>query len=233
MSDHLTTDWPFFFVHIMKTAGMTFNAHIANNFARAEIYPGEDDTTGVDYWVIDRLRAATATPRPDIRMWHGHFPFFVTAFVPEALTLTVLRHPVDRTVSLLNQQVALNHPDKTIEELYDDPTVFQRMVHEHQTKMFAMSDSDGINAWTQPFSVDDVAFALARERIETVDLLGFQEEFGTFLRALHERWNWRIESLPDRNTAGEDLVVSDTFRRRIVDDNPYDMALYEFARGRR
>lgn len=233
MSDHLTTDRPFFFVHIMKTAGMTFNAHIANNFARAEIYPGEDDTTGVDYWVVDNLRAATATPRPEIRMWHGHFPFFVTEFVPEALTLAVLRDPVARTVSLLNQQVNLNHPDSTIEELYDDPLVNQRMVHEHQTKMFAMSDSDGINAWTQPFEVDDAAFELAKQRVAGVDLLGFQEEFEVFLATLHERWNWRIDALDDRNTAGGEVAVSSAFRARIVADNPYDMALYEFARGLR
>ena len=52
MSDHLTTDRPFFFVHIMKTAGLTFNAHIRNNFERHEIYPGEDDQTGADYFVV-------------------------------------------------------------------------------------------------------------------------------------------------------------------------------------
>lgn len=231
MSSHLTTDRPFFFVHIMKTAGMTFNAHIENNFDRGAIYPGEEDQTGVDYWVVDRLREATATPRPDIRLWHGHFPFFVTEFVPEAITLSVVREPVARTVSLLNQQVLLNHPDKTIEELYDDPVVNQRMVHEHQTKMFAMGPDDGINAWTQPFDVDDAAFAAAKRRIASVDLLGFQERFDEFLDQLHERWNWRIDRLEDRNTAAQSASVPESFRRRIVDDNPYDMALYEFARS--
>lgn len=38
MSDYLTTDRPFFFVHIMETAGMTFNAHIRNNFDRSAVY---------------------------------------------------------------------------------------------------------------------------------------------------------------------------------------------------
>lgn len=231
MSEHLTTDRPFFFVHIMKTAGMTFNAHIANNFTRDQIFPGEDDTTGVDYWVVNRLRAATAEPRPGIRLWHGHFPFFVTEFVPDAITLAVMREPVARTISLLNQQRVLNHPDATIEELYDDPQINQRMVGEHQTKMFAMSDSDGINAWTQPFDVDDAAFELAKQRVASVDLLGFQEDFDEFLGALHDRWNWRIHDVDDRNTAAEPIEVDDAFRARIVADNPYDMALYEFARA--
>ncbi|GJM37164.1 MAG: hypothetical protein DHS20C19_05310 [Acidimicrobiales bacterium] len=231
MSDHLTTDRPFFFVHIMKTAGMTFNAHIANNFARDAVYPGEDDTTGVDYWVINNLRAATARPRPDIRLWHGHFPFFVTEFVPDAITLAVMREPVARTVSLLNQQRVQNHPDRTIEELYDDALINQRMVGEHQTRMFAMSNSDGINAWTQPFAVDDAAFELAKQRVGSVDLLGFQEDFDGFLAALHDRWNWRIDRLDDRNTATEAIEIDDAFRARIVADNPYDMALYEFARA--
>ena len=101
----------------------------------------------------------------------------------------------------------------------------------HQTKMFAMSDSDGINAWTQPFDVDDAAFELAKQRVASVDLLGFQEDFGAFLDALVQRWNWRIDDLDDRNTAPEPVDISDEFRARIVADNPYDMAFYEFARS--
>jgi hypothetical protein len=202
VSDHLTTDRPFFFVHIMKTAGMTFNAHIRNNFDRSAVYPGEDDQTGADYFVIGRLRNAIAE-RDGIRLWHGHFPYFVTELVPNAHTLCVLRDPVVRTISLLRQQLELNHPEASIEGLYDTPEVFRRTVREHQTKIFAMRSDEDIKAYTQPLLIDDERFEAAKERIASVELLGFQEDFNSFLGELERRWNWRIDTVPDRNTATE------------------------------
>lgn len=221
----------FFFVHIMKTAGMSFNKHIQNNFPRETIYPGAADATGVDYWVINKLAEAAVAQRDEIKLWHGHFPFFVTEFVPDAITLSVLREPVARIVSLIDQHRRLNTTDKTIEEIYEDPTVFPRTIHEHQTKMFAMPNGAGINAWTQPYPIDDEAFAAAKERLATVDLLGFQEDFDTFLGQLETRWNWRIEPVERVNSAEERPVISAAFRERIINDNPYDMAFYEFARS--
>lgn len=224
---------PFFFVHVMKTAGMTFNAHIRANFAAEETYPGPDDTTGVDYWVIDRLRAAVAERRDEVRIWRGHFPFFVTDLVPEAITLSMLREPVARTVSLIDQHRRLNAPELTIEEVYDDPTVFARTVHNHQTKIFAMRDDDGINAWTQSIPLDEERLAHAKARVLEVDLLGFQEEFDRFLGELERRWKWRIEPQARVNAADERPVISEAFRQRIIEDNAMDMELYEFARSHR
>ncbi|MEZ5247354.1 MAG: hypothetical protein R2707_19865 [Acidimicrobiales bacterium] len=231
MGDGPTTDRPFFFVHVMKTAGMTFNAHIHNNFARAAIYPGADDLTGVDYWVVDRLREAVRTRRHEIRLWHGHFPYFVTDLVPESITLSVLREPVARTISLIDQHRRLQAPEKTIEEIYEDPLVFSRTILDHQTKIFSMAESDNINAWTQSIDVDEARLEAAKARLGEIDVLGFQETFDEFLATLDMRWGWRIEPVDRVNSADEKPVVSESFRQRIIDDNRFDMELYEFARS--
>lgn len=222
---------PYFFVHVMKTAGMTFNHHIKNNFPRDTIYPGADDLTGVDYWVVDRLRAAVAERADEIRLWHGHFPYFVTDLLPNAITLSVLREPVARIVSLLDQHRRQNAPELDLEEIYDDPLVFRRTVLDHQTKIFSMTEDDEINAWTQHIDVDDRRFEMAKARLGEVDLLGFQEDFDSFLATLRDRWGWTIQPVERVNTADERPVVSDAFRRRIIEDNAYDMAFYEFARS--
>lgn len=231
MSDGPSTERPFFFVHVMKTAGMTFNEHIRNNFPAEVIYPGPDDLTGVDYWVIKNLRAAVTDRRAEIRLWHGHFPYFVTDLVPEAITLSVIREPVARIVSLIDQHRRLQEPDKTIEEIYEDPTVFTRTVLDHQTKIFSMVESDNINAWTQPIDVDAARLEIAKTRLGELDLLGFQERFDDFLQALASRWSWKILPVERVNSAEEKPVVSDTFRRKIIDDNQFDMELYEYARA--
>lgn len=231
MGEGPDADRPFFFVHVMKTAGMSFNAHIHDNFPRATVYPGADDLTGVDYWVIERLRAAVQERRDEIRLWHGHFPYFVTDLLPEAITLTVLREPVARTVSLLEQIRREHQPDTPIEAIYEDPAVFRGRVLDHQTKVFSMTADDGVNAWFQPIDVDEDRLALAKARLGEVDLLGFQEQFDRFLDALVRRWNWRIRPRERANAGTGRPVISEAFRRRIIEDNRFDMELYEFARS--
>ena len=124
----------------MKTAGMTFNRHIRANFPADAVYPGPDDT-GVGYWVIERLREAVRTQRDGVRVWRGHFPYFVARWVPEAVTLTLLREPVARTVSLLEQRQALEFPDRSLEELYEDPGFRARELGNHQTKIFSLAEA--------------------------------------------------------------------------------------------
>lgn len=231
MDEGPAADRPYFFVHVMKTAGMSFNAHIHDNFPRDAIFPGADDLTGVDYWVIERLRAAVRDRRNAIRLWHGHFPYFVTDLLPEAITLSVLREPVARTVSLLDQIRREHRPDTPIEAIYEDPAVFRGRVLDHQTKVFSMTDDDGVNAWFQPIDVDEARLESAKARLGEVDLLGFQEHFDTFLQELVRRWNWRIRPRQRANAGTQPPVVSAAFRRRIVEDNRFDMELYEFARS--
>ena len=136
MSERRSWPRPFFFVHVMKTAGMTLNRHIDANFAPDECYPTDHDRP-MDYMVIKRLREAIEERGDRVRLWRGHFPYFVTAMVPDAVTMTILREPVARTLSMLAQYRARNEPDKTLEAVYDDPRVNDRMLRNHQTKVFS------------------------------------------------------------------------------------------------
>ena len=230
MAEGLDRSRPYFFVHVMKTAGLTFNEHIRRNFAPEEIFPGPDDPDAVGYWVIERLRETVAEPHEHIRLFHGHFPFFVTDLVPEAVTLSVLREPVARTVSLLEMRRIQDMPDKTIEEVYEDHLVFGREIHNHQTKIFSLREADDAKTWVHVIDLDRDRLDVARANLARLDLLGFQERFDDFLAAVRDRYGWRIDPIDRVNTASRTPAVSDAFRRRIAEDNPLDMELYDWAR---
>ena len=220
----------FFFVHVMKTAGMTFNRYIDANFFPDEIYPGPDgDPTGADYWVIARLRAAVEERVDRVRLWRGHFPYFVTDLVPGAITLSLMREPVARTLSQLDNHRRGHAPDADLEELYEDRLINGRMIRNHQTKIFSMTEADGPSTCWHIMKLDRERLTAAQSTLERVDVLGFQEEFEVFLRRLEHRYNWRIEHVDDVNV-GDEPRVSESFRRRIAEENALDVELYEYAR---
>lgn len=232
MTDGPDRSRPYFFVHVMKTAGLSFNEHIRANFAPEEIFPGPDDPDAVGYWVIEKVREAVARPHDHIRLFHGHFPFFVTDLVPDAVTLSLLREPVARTLSLLEMRRMQDMPDRTIEEVYDDPTVFGREIHNHQTKIFSLSEADDAKTWVHVIDLDPDRVEVAKATLERVDVLGFQERFDDFLGELRDRYGWRIDRPARVNVASRKPVVADAFRRRIAEDNALDMELYDWARSR-
>jgi hypothetical protein len=220
---------PFFFVHVMKTAGMTLNRHMNTNFAPDQRYPTDGDRA-MDYMMINRLHDAIAERGERVRVWRGHFPFYVTALVPDAITMTILREPVARTLSMLAQYRARNEPDKTLEAVYDDPKVCDRMLRNHQTRVFSFTEADEPPTYLKVIDLDAARLAAAKATLERVDLLGVQEEFPKFLDALEHRFDWQIDAIEDIHV-GPETTVPESLRRRIREDTLLDAELYEHARG--
>ena len=93
----------------MKTAGTTFVQSLREQFPGAAIYPSRgtdwDSPTDVEaYLSIDRLLGLDAARTEQICIYTGHFPYMVRDLIdPSLLTLTLLRDPVERTISVLKQ----------------------------------------------------------------------------------------------------------------------------------
>jgi len=219
----------FFFVHVMKTAGLSLGEHIDANFPPEQRYPTPGDPP-LDYMVINALRVAVDARRDEVRLWRGHFPFFVTSFVPEAVTLSIVREPVARTISMLAQYRLQNLPDLTLEAVYDDEYVQSRMLGNHQTKVFSMREEDAAGTYLKPIEIDERRLAAAKVNLGRVDLLGVTERFSSFVQQLHERYGWRIAEMP-RVNIGESVEISPSLRQRIVTDTSLDAELYEHALG--
>ena len=177
------TDVPqprYFFIHVMKTGGRTLQRHFRGNFELDEIYPyGKLDIRydGDQVDIRHHLRVVPAATCPQkrvrrIRVYSGHFPYVASELLGGDFTrLTVLRDPVERTISLLRQfrrkdpwadpEPPAQRPMEglTLEQVYENPFVFEPLVHNHQTKIFSMTADDPLDTYMDVIHVDDKRLA--------------------------------------------------------------------------
>jgi hypothetical protein len=243
----------FFFIHMMKTGGTTISLYLRARYDRATLFPNRELDINLDgRRLLDRhhLRLAYVLGLPEerrrrIRGYTGHFPFLAGDLLGGGFaTLTILRDPVDRTLSLLRQlqrrpwtepsgRAGALSGSETLEALYEHPDVFEPLVHNHQTKIFAMTAADEPSGYMQVIDIDDARLAVAKANLDTVDVVGLTEEFGRLLDDLDARFGWRVPRDSRANVTPEDVRTppSRDLVRRIEEDNAFDYEFYEYARG--
>lgn len=225
-------DSTFFFLHVMKTAGSTFGQHLRRNFAVHEMYPRGDGSSGPGaYFQIAMLAALTEEERARVRLFRGHFPYAAAAAygAPDQTVITILREPVARTVSLLTREQAIRQPGRPLEDIYSDFLYYKRFVHNHMTKVFSMQLEDGPLAFFSPVPVNRQRLLDAKQNLERIDLIGFQDSLSDLIDEVRSRFGWRIEPVEDQKVS-RGVEVSESFRERIALDNALDIELYQFAR---
>lgn len=231
----LTGQQRFFFVHVMKTAGATLRERVSANFDPEARYPNWKIDPPDAYFDIDRLRSLPPERQSCIRLYVGHFPYVVSELVGEVVTVTLLRDPVERTLSLLKQRSREHEVGRGLEEIYDglideyDGLRFKRLAGNHQTKIFAMRESDRLHNYMDPIELDLERVEIARRSLSRVDVIGFQEELPRFYRELSDRFGFSFEEVEDRHVSPP-IEVPESFRDRIAADVALDSEFYEFAR---
>lgn len=224
-----------FFVHVMKTGGTTFVQHIEANFRPEEMYPGVE--RGAErrraYYMIDELRALPEGRRRVIKAYVGHFPFVASTLVGVDLaTFTILREPVERTVSVLRH--CKRHVDRlrdlSLEEIYEDGYVFPMQIHNYQVKQFAMTTDDKLESHFDVIDIDDHRLEIARANLDRVDVLGLHEHYDEFVGAMQHRFDWQCGPVANMRVSTEEWDVSSDFRQRIASDNAAELSFYEYAR---
>jgi hypothetical protein len=223
----------FFFLHVMKTGGTTFDWHMRANFRPEELYPNRaiDTPRFVLYYDIERLLSLPEERRRQVRIYRGHFPFVVSDLLSGGLVrLTILRDPVERTISFLNhwKRIQPGLARMSLEEIYDTTPDKQTHILNHQAKLFAMTLEDKPTSFLDRVVVDDARLAIAKENLRRVDVIGLQPHYDRFLAELSDRYGWRIGRVAKQETS-ERTVVSSSFRRRIARENAADVAFYEYA----
>jgi hypothetical protein len=239
-----------FFVHVMKTGGSTLKEALRATLDPAEVYPGQDDLTyrepgrlGFRHFTIAHLMSVPDERRRRIRLYMGHFPYVVRDLLGgDLVTLSVLRHPVERTISLLRQLKRgttwvnatrrLPMSSLTLEEIYEHERVYPRLIRNHQTKIFSMTLADQPEGYMQVIDIDEARLAHAKDNLAALEVLGLTERYDDFLDDVAARFGWHVGRDVRLNEAppGE-APISDAFRRRIADDNAIDIDLYEHARA--
>ena len=225
----------FFVVHLQKTAGTTLRDRFRVTYGDHAIYPNSSDGRDKRLSVISlsHLLERWAARREEIRVVAGHFPLSTVELLrADFVTLTVLRPPVERTLSYLRHQKKINADDRdrSLEEIYDDPFRFNGLIRNHMVRMFSiradeMSPGDGV--------LTDIAdsrdrLERAQAAVEGLGAFGLQPRFEEFFSDLSRKFDLEPGGPVRSNTTDQEEAPAHLVQR-IQDDNALDLELYAFA----
>jgi len=234
-------DTRFFVAHMQKTAGTTLRDRLRATFPEEQVYPnGEDGPDGrVSVISVSHLLECWKNRGERIRLLTGHFPVRTVELLDAPfVTVTVLRDPVERTLSFLRHQAERHQrgadPDTPLWEIYEDPFRFEAMIQNHMTRMLSLSPDEfgpGDGVLTQvPYTPERLE--MAKEALAGLDAFGLQSRLDEFCDELGARWGLTVGP-PTRSNTTEATPPPAGLVERIREDNALDVELYEFARALR
>jgi hypothetical protein len=222
-----------FFVHLHKTAGTALLQRLRIALGEEAIYP-----TVSDNWTyhatmhLDLLRRRFAEQGDRIRVVTGHFPLCVTELLGAPfVTMTVLREPVERTLSALRDMRERDAEcrGKPLEEIYADEVKFRCLIQNHMVKMLSLTPDEMTDGFLTVLDLDTSHLERAKRNLaERIDVWGLQESFEEFCEELVRRFGWDLgpPRYANRTTPWD---VDESFRARIAEDNRLDVELYRYA----
>lgn len=202
----------------------------------AALFPNKADgnplTVGPQF-VPDRLREGWASRGETLRVVIGHYPAcLMDELGGDFLGMTVLRDPVERTLSLLRHHWVI-HPeeaDRNAWSIYRDPVRFHGQIHNHMVKMLGMTSEEmGPQGMLTRLECTQAHLDRAKRRLESMALVGLQDDLLSFCTALQQQYGFQVDCRPRVNVT-EATVVPPGLTERIVEDNSLDLALWQFAR---
>ncbi len=232
--DAILRSRPFFFLHLQKTGGTALWKRLKNEYDETAMYPGPGDGSFPNsVLVVDNLLERWRVRGDEIRVVTGHFPLCTTELLgAQFTTLTILRDPVERTLSALRHYREKTPADseRPLEEIYEDSFRYE-LLHNHMVKMLSLSVDEMTDGVLTHVTYTPERLARAKERLSGIDAVGLQEHFDHFCAELTRRFGWNL-GRPQFANRTRPVEVDRTFRERIAVDNADDIELYEFARER-
>lgn len=198
----------FYFLHINKTGGSAFSSIFSKNFAPEEICPAG---------LASQLLTVPSNQLPLYRYYSGHFGLGLPLLLPWVKKLrlhifTILRHPVDRSLSQLNAYFrnegtyyheAVKACDCDVDECLRDESITHALSN-YQAKSLAVplrlskdsliGDCKGsfqelLSRESLRFSEDEL-FALANKSLNKFCFVGLSEMMSESLRKLSDAYGF-------------------------------------------
>ena len=137
----------FFFVHIRRTAGGALRRRLINHFGEFAVYPtrGVDGTDPVKLMLsVEHLRERLAARGDQIRVLTCHLPLCTVEQIEGSFTtMTLLRDPVERTLSSLRDDRETNPTShSSLEQIYDAGGRFTALRHNEMTKELSFTPAE-------------------------------------------------------------------------------------------
>lgn len=241
MPDHLRR---FFFVHLLKTGGTTLFTRVGGDpeielghpvpFEESAIYPNASDGdvfTVAPQLSVDQLRQRWAERSDEIEIVMGHFPLCTIELLGVPFTtITVLREPVERTLSFLRHHRKLTPPDRqlSLEAIYDDEFRFKGLIENHMVKMLGLTADEMTDGMLTRVDFTPAHLDRAVRNLQSIDVVGLQDHFEPFCHEIERQFGWELgEPMFTNRTKAVDVPAS--FRARIAADNALDVVLWGYA----
>ncbi len=220
---------------MQKTGGISLYKRLQRHFGEQAVYPAPSDGDPADVapqLFLDVLLDRWPQRRDEIRMLTGHFPLCTTELLDAEFTvLTVLRDPVERTLSYLRHHRDTTPADSelSLEGIYEDPDRFRPFIENHMVKMLSLKASEMTGGMMTVIDLDHRRLRRAKRALRRMDVFGLQDELEPFAQRLERRYGWALGPPVHENTTTPSEVPA-SFRARIAEDNPLDMELFEYGR---
>lgn len=221
----------YFFLRFQKTGGTALTQRLRAELGEETVHPRRDDDVDAVF-SVDRLVERWETDRDRIRLVAAHLPLCALELLDAPFaTFTIVRDPVERTLSLLRNRAQRGGPryrGRDLTVIYEDPEL-QPIIRDHMVKMLSMRpDEMGAAPLMQPVVLDGAHLEAAKEHLARIDVVGFQDGLDELCRTLEARFGWALGPLPFLNKT-EPRPVSEALRRRIAEDNALDVELFDHA----
>jgi hypothetical protein len=226
------------FIHIGKTAGTTLRAILQGVYNKEEtylLYPGEPG-----YNDFNDFLALTEDQKRRIRLYCGHVAFGLHRRLSQSTTyITVLRDPVERTISNYYEVKKVLNQRKKSAELYSDfhkaarmdleefvsSGIMSYLTFNHQVQMLANSRPMG------QCSVDDLD--RAKEHLaNSFSVVGLTERFDETIVLMNKIFGWQVRGYSKKNvgyTRSRAENLPESTLNLIREHNRLDLELYHFA----
>jgi hypothetical protein len=201
---------------------------LTRHFGDARVYLG--DGTPESVISVPRLLECWKTRGREIELLTGHFPLCVRELLGERfITFTVLREPVERTLSHLrhNRLLRPNNREKPLEQIYEEPFP-HRLVVNHMVKMLSLTVDEMTSGVLTHVTLGPAHLERAKAALESLDLVGVMSRFEEFCSELQAHFALRLGGPVKTNTTIP-FAVAREFRERIARDSALDIELYEYA----
>ena len=224
----------FLFVHLQKTGGTALFQRLREHFGERGVYPTPDERGDVRAVTdLDFLRERLGVHGDEVRVVTGHFPLCTADLLGGGFTtFTVLRDPVERTLSLLRrrQDAEDRFHGRNLEDIYSDDSLHD-IIGNHMVKMLSLTVDELTSApLVEPVEFDRARLERAKSNLrDRIDVFGLQEHFDDFCAELSSRFGWDLGA-PRFANRTQRSPASDALRERIAEDNAIDGELYDFAR---
>jgi hypothetical protein len=227
---------PIFFCHIPKTAGTSVRRALEEAFTPHMIMPDAFMIARNEgrYPPISIFKDGLSLQPGAVRLLRGHYPFAARRLLEDPLTITVLRDPVQRSISELRHLVSIGILDRIEIVRSLEANVLPAM--SNAQVQFLSAGPDEEFHWDAPcdantrFEPGEAELEIALQALEAIDILGLVEDMAGFSARLTQTIG--IQLLDEKSNVGDvQLALGQQHIEVIRQHNLLDAVLYRRALG--